>query len=317
MRMFDADRTAALLPYGPLADEVARTLARKSQGLVDAPERLCLPLPGGAVLLVMPASDGELAVTKLVTVHPGNAALGLPLIRGEVLVLDAVTGQRLALLDGPALTARRTAAASLLAARLLAPAPGGPLLVVGAGVQAKAHAEAFLDGLAGLDVKEMFIHARNALAAEALAEHLRGLGAEAVALKEPDQAVDHTGRTPQTLRQALERATLIVTATASPVPVLPEQVRDDAFIAAVGSFRPDEAEIPAGLVRRCALYVDSLEGARAEAGDLLLAGVDWSRVTPLEQTLAGREPAAGPVLYKSVGHAALDLAAARLALDLA
>ncbi len=327
MHIFDAARTAELLPYGPLADAVARTLALKAQGLVTAPERLSVLLPGGAVLLVMPASDGKIAITKMVTVHPGNAARGLPLIRGEAVVLDAVTGERLAMLDGPAVTARRTASASLLAARLLAQKPGGPLLLLGAGVQAKAHGEAFM---AGLGVTEVFISARNRAAAEALASHLRGLGAAAVVLagagQKPGLTPGNTaGNTPgqapcqtegQTLDHALERATLIVTATASPVPVLPETVRDDAFIAAVGSFSPGVAEIPAGLVRRCALYVDSLEGAHAEAGDLLLAGVDWRRVTPLELALAGREHADGPVLYKSVGHAALDLAAARLALGL-
>lgn len=310
MRLFDAAQTACLLPYGPLAQAVARTLARKFQGLVDAPERLGTPLPGGAVLLAMPASDGEIAVIKLVTVHPGNPALGLPLIQGEVVALDAATGERLAILDGPTLTARRTAAASLLAAQLLAPQPGGPLLVIGAGVQAKAHAEAFVTELGG---REVFIASRNPFAAEALANHLRGLGAEALALVDQDRGPDRA------LDRALQRSTVIVTATASPTPVLPENVRTDAFIAAVGSFRPAEAEIPAALVRRCALYVDSLEGARTEAGDLLLAGVDWSRVTPLERVVAGLPLAggthgAGPVLYKSVGHAALDLAAARLAL---
>lgn len=81
--------------------------------------------------------------------HPDNPARGLPCIQGEVLALDAATGLRLGLLDGPALTARRTAAASLLAARLLAPRTPAKstLLLVGAGVQARAHLEAFREGL--------------------------------------------------------------------------------------------------------------------------------------------------------------------------
>lgn len=95
-------------------------------------------------------------------------------------------------------------------------------------------------------------------------------------------------------------------------PVIPENVRQDAFIAAVGSFHTDRAEIPAGLVRRCRLFVDDLDSARTEAGDLILAGVDWKDVTPLE-AVPERLELTGPVLYKSVGHAALDLAAARLA----
>lgn len=309
MKVYDAAATAALLPYVPLSEEIAGVLAAKARGEVNVPERLSLSLPGGGVLLVMPATDGGLAVTKLITVSPGNSGLGLPLIQGEVDVMRAATGERLGLLDGPEVTARRTAAASLLAAELLAPEPQGPLLVVGSGVQALSHSMAFH---AGLGVREVFVCARDSAKAEALAERLRGAGVPAQSVARPEDVLD--------------QATLIVTATNSPTPVIPESVRDDAFIAAIGSFSPERAEIPASLVRRCRLFTDSLDGARTEAGDLLLAGVDWSEVTPLEQvciarsSLGGPEGAEevalahrGPVLYKAVGCAALDLAAARLA----
>jgi len=293
--VFDALATSRLLPWVPLADEIAATLARKAAGLVIAPERLALPLPGGGTLLVMPASDQDLAVVKTISVIPGNADRGLPLIRGEVTALRAATGERLGVLDGPEVTARRTAAASLLAASLLAPDPEGPLLVVGAGVQALSHALAFT---AGLGVREVWVTARSLSRAEALADRLRMAGVDARAVEAPGEA--------------LGRAALIVTATASPVPVIGEDVRPDAFLAAVGSFQPQRAEIPAELVRRCRLYVDDLASARAEAGDLLLAGIDWAGVTPLER-VAVRQELSGPVLYKAVGHASLDLAAARLA----
>lgn len=312
MKVYDAAATAALLPYVPLSEEIAGVLAAKSRGELNVPERLSLTLPGGGVLLVMPATDGVLAVTKLITVSPGNPALGLPLIQGEVDAMRADTGERLGLLDGPEVTARRTAAASLLAAELLAPEPHGPLLVVGAGVQALSHAMAFH---AGLGVPEVFVCARDGAKAEALAARLRGAGVSANCVASPEVALD--------------KATLIVTATNSPVPVIPDGVRQDAFIAAIGSFSPERAEVPASLVRRCRLFTDSLEGARTEAGDLLLAGVDWAEVTPLERVCVPRgrqsrpnsadEPDEvalanqGPVLYKAVGCAALDLAAARLA----
>jgi len=312
VKVYDAAATAALLPYVPLSEEIAGVLAAKSRGELNVPERLSLALPGGGVLLVMPATDGVLVVTKLITVSPGNSGLGLPLIQGEVDVMRAATGERLGLLDGPEVTARRTAAASLLAAELLAPEPQGPLLVVGSGVQALSHAMAFY---AGLGVPEVFVCARDGAKAEALAERLRGAGVPASIVAHPEDVLD--------------RATLIVTATNSPVPVIPETLREDAFIAAIGSFSPERAEVPASLVRRCSLFTDSLEGARTEAGDLLLAGVDWANVTPLEQLCIARgrqsrpnsagEPDdvalahQGPVLYKAVGCAALDLAAARLA----
>ena len=300
--MCDATATAALLPYVPLSEEIAATLSQKAAGEVLCPERLSLPLPEGGVLLVMPAADARIAATKRIAVCPGNPARGLPLITGEVTVVRAGTGQRLGVLDGPEVTARRTAAASLLAARRLAPCHGGSLLVVGAGVQALAHAMAFASGL-GLE--RVFVAARSRPKAALLAATLRSHGIEADDVEAPAQVQD--------------RVEFIVAATASPEPVLGETVREDAFIAAVGSFHPRRAEIPAGLVRGCRLYVDDLDGARREAGDLLLAGVDWRLVTPLERLCAAQTPPApelaqqGPVLYKAVGCAALDLAAARLA----
>jgi ornithine cyclodeaminase len=300
--IFDAAATAALLPYAPLAEAVAETLSRKARGLVACPPRLSLPLPDGGVLLVMPASDGETAVTKLITVCPANPGKGLPLIMGEVVAMRASTGERLGILDGPEVTARRTAAASLLAAQRLAVSPEGPLLVMGAGVQALSHVMAFCTGLG---VGEVYVCSRSRQKSEALADRLRSVGVRAQAVARPEEV--------------LERATLIVTATNSPEPVIPAGVRGDVFIAAVGSFHADRAEIPAELVRRCRLYVDDLEAARTEAGDIILAGADWDAVTPLERTgerggeRGGHLAPQGPVLYKGVGCAALDLAAAKLA----
>jgi 1-piperideine-2-carboxylate/1-pyrroline-2-carboxylate reductase [NAD(P)H] len=147
MRILDANETAARLPYPALADAIGAVLLQHQRDEARAPERTVLDLPDGGKLLVMPAADGEIAITKLVTVHPGNAGLGLPTIQGEVVVMDAANGKRLGLLEGATVTGRRTAALSLLAARRLAPVPEGPLLIVGAGVQGRAHLEAFRDGL--------------------------------------------------------------------------------------------------------------------------------------------------------------------------
>ena len=91
-----------------------------------------MSLPEGGNLLVMSAVDDELAITKLVTVYPGNAQRELPTIQGEVVVMEARTGMGLGILDGGAATARRTAALSLLAARTLARRPDGSLLIVDA-----------------------------------------------------------------------------------------------------------------------------------------------------------------------------------------
>ncbi|MCS6847450.1 MAG: delta(1)-pyrroline-2-carboxylate reductase family protein [Anaerolineae bacterium] len=305
MRIFDFATTHQLLPYLELADELRVVLRDKRAGVAVAPQRLALPVGDGGVLLVMPAADRNIAITKLVTVHPHNAERGLPSIHGEVVVMNAHTGERLMILDGRAVTARRTAALSLLAAQILASeeAKHGPLLIIGAGVQGKAHLEAFGRWLPASDA---FVFSRTFADAEALAHHGRMLGINAQAIG--------------TISDMLPACGIVVTATTSRQPVLEDRVRDDALVIAVGAYSHEMAELPAGLVRRARVFVDTLEGARAEAGDLIQAGVDWSRVTPLEEAIAGEPPdiscpkaSKTPVIFKSVGHALWDLAAARLA----
>ena len=297
--ILDADATAAALPWARLVDALEAMLARKAAGHATSPERLVVPLPGGT-LLVMPATDGEYASTKLVTVHPANPERGLPTLLGEVLLMRADTGQRLLLLDGPTLTARRTAALSVLAARRLAPHARGPLLLVGAGVQARAHLEAFA---AVLGVREVFIVSRSGTSGEGLAMHGRSLGLDARAVATAGEVLPHAG--------------LVVTATTATAPVIGERVAPGAFVAAVGAYRPEMCELPASLLQRSPVFVDDLAGARHEAGDLIQAGVDWARVSALEALVPGRSapPRDGPVVFKSVGQALWDLAAARLALE--
>ncbi|MDQ5825290.1 MAG: delta(1)-pyrroline-2-carboxylate reductase family protein [Chloroflexota bacterium] len=299
MLYLDAEQTRLLLPYPALADSLHAVLVDRQAGKAHAPVRTSMPLPGGsvdAVLLLMPAHDERLAITKLVTVHPGNTERGLPVVQGDVLVMNAATGERLAMLDGTMVTARRTAALSLLAARLLAPEPRGTLLVVGSGTQARSHMEALREGLG---VEQVYITSRNLMHAEALARHGLELGLDARAVSTPGEV--------------LSQVSLIVTATTSTMPVLPPDVRDDAFIAAVGAYTPTMAELPSELLLRSRLFADTLEGAQAEAGDFIQAGVDWSKVTPLAQALDMERPESGPIIFKSVGHALWDLAAARLA----
>ena len=301
MRIFDWTTTHQLLPYLELASELRAVLSDKRAGIAVAPQRLALTLGDDGVLLAMPAADRDIAITKLVTVHPRNAARGLPSIHGEVMVMNAHTGERLLLLDGRAVTARRTAALSLLAAQMLAgkEAKRGPLLIIGAGVQGRAHLEAFAQWLPTSDA---FVFSRTFDDAEALAHEARmqGINAQAIGI----------------VSDVLPTCGIIVTATTSRQPVLDDRVREDALIVAVGAYSHEMAELPASLVRRAQVFVDTLEGARAEAGDLIQADVDWSRVTPLEavQTAEPWPAVSGsPTVFKSVGHALWDLAAARLA----
>ncbi len=297
MKIYDAVATAARLPYPELAESLRQILRDREAGIAQAPPRTIVSLHGGGMLLVMPAADHQIAITKLVTVHPNNHTLNLPSIIAEVVVMDVKTGQRLCMLDGATVTARRTAALSLLAAKTLAVNTDGPLLIVGAGVQGRAHLEAFV---AGLGVRHVFITSRTPAKSEALAAYARSLGVMASAIESAETV--------------LPSASLIVTGTTSKTPVMSAAVRPDAFVAAVGAYNHHMAELPPDLVRNANLFVDSLEGAQAEAGDLLQANVDWAQVTPLAKALdQPPQLQARPTIFKSVGHALWDLAAARLA----
>ncbi|WP_296225903.1 delta(1)-pyrroline-2-carboxylate reductase family protein [Ralstonia sp. UBA689] len=327
LQTLDAAATAARLPYAALADAIAQVLRDARAGRAQAPARLVMPVPGPGSLLLMPAANADIAITKMITVHPHNPARGLPAIHGEVVVMDAATGVRRLLLDGPTVTAHRTAAVSLLAARLLAPEPSGDLLLIGAGAQAKAHLEAFRFGLG---TRRVTIIARTAGSAEALAAHARKLGLDATALAGGDAA-----GVAEAARTVLPQTPLVVTATPSALPVLPDLAepghpagyawRPQHFIAAVGAFRPDMAELPPRLCVQAAaadrLYADTLVDLEVEAGDLLQAGVPWSRVRPLQQCVDATPDALMkavpvlPVVFKSVGSALWDLAACVLALS--
>lgn len=291
-------QTAARLPYVALAAEIAALLQDPT---VQVPARLVQPLPGGGSLFVMPALDGRLAISKLISYTPANAGTGRPTIQGDVVVFDIATGERRLVLDGPTVTARRTAAVSLLAAQTLAPHPDGPLLIVGAGVQGKAHLEAFA---AGLGVQEVFIASRSSASAEALASHAHTLGLRAEVTANPNAA--------------LADCPLVVTCTPASGVVLRAEPRPEAFIAAVGAFTPRMVELAPELCRHLAelgtVVVDTHD-ADHEAGDLLQARLDVSRFASLQDVLRikkNRPP--GPVLFKSCGWAGWDLAAARLAL---
>lgn len=295
--MLDARQTTRALPPQALVRSLQALLADPA---VQVPERLVQPLPGGGSLFVMPALDGRIAITKLITYTPANAGTPRPAIQGDVVVFDVATGARTLVLDGPAVTAQRTAAVSLLAAQRLAPAPDGPLLIVGAGAQGLSHLEAFR---AGLPVREVRVASRSRPSAERLVQRAGELGLAAHVVDDPDAA--------------LADCPLVVTCTPASGVVLRSRPRDDAFIAAVGAFTPAMVELSAELCRHCArqgrIVLDTLDAVH-EAGDLIQAGLDVASFATLRDVVQGRVPkGGGPVLFKSCGWAGWDLAAARCA----
>jgi len=297
--LLDGAATAARLPPTGIVAAIEALLKDPS---VQVPQRLVQPLPGGGSLFVMPALDARVAITKLITFTPANAGTGRPTIQGDVVVFDVATGERMLVLDGPTVTARRTAAVSLLAAQRLAPEPSGPLLIVGAGAQGHAHLEAFAAGLPSL--REVRVASRTRASAGALVASAASMGLQARIADDVDAAA--------------RECPLVVTCTPASGVVLRAEPRPDAFIAAVGAFTPAMVEIAPEVCRSCAsqgtVVVDT-EHAVHEAGDLIQAGLDVATFPALRDVVAGQVLRAhGPVLFKSCGWAGWDLAAARAAL---
>lgn len=294
----DPQQTAQALPYLRLSQAIAELLQDTS---VVVPPRLVQRMSNAGSLFVMPAADAQLAITKLITWVADNPARGLPAIQGEVMVFNARDGRLLYLLDGPTVTAHRTAAVSLLAAKRLAPNPQGRLLLVGAGVQAKAHLHAFVQGLG---VKEVWVASRTHESAQALVDEATSLGVSAAIADSADQA--------------LAECSLVVSATSAHQVALRARPRDDAFMCAIGAFTPAMVEWAPEVCNHVAehgrVVVDTRD-ADHEAGDLLQAGLDVGLFPCLQDLVRGQvawNPAAsGPVFFKSCGWAGWDLAAAR------
>lgn len=183
----------------------------------------------------------------------------------------------------------------------MAPCKQGPLLIVGAGVQGKAHLEAFAEGL---NTREFLIASRSLSSAQGLARYAQTLGLQARVVLDANAA--------------LADCPLAVTCTPAHEVVLRALPRSDAFIAAVGAFTPQMVELSPELCRHVAehgtVVVDTVDAGH-EAGDLLQAGLDVARFASLADVVRAKTCAVkGPVLFKSCGWAGWDLAAARTAL---
>ena len=308
----DARAVAAALPWGRLID--ALWSAFRNAGDTRVPQRLHYPLRDPSeqppVLLVMPAWNASLGVgTKLVSVFPGNAGLGLPSVQGLYVLMDPRTGRPLAVLDGGELTARRTAAASALASRYLSRPDSRCLLMVGTGRLARhlplAHAQT-------RPIERVLVWGRSPLQAEATAQALAAQGLRA-------QAVG-------SLAEAVPQADIVSCATLAAEPLVRgDWLRPGTHLDLVGAFTPAMHETDTRVFARAdAVWCDTREGVLAEAGDLVramaarsfsadrIAG-DLARLC--RDNTAARGDARAITVFKSVGMALEDLAAARLVVD--
>jgi len=286
------------------------------KGGCETPLRHHHALPEGTLLL-MPAWTARHIGIKLVTVFPGNARQSLPSVLGQYMLLDGRSGQTVALLDGTTLTKRRTACASGLAARYLAPASASRLLMIGAGALAphliRVHARV-------RPIREVAIWSRRPEAAEALARDLAA--SLPAALGRPVTVRAVTDR-----KAAVTEADIVSCATLSKEPLVEgDWLCEGQHVDLVGAYTPEMRESDDRAVWRARVYVDTRAGALKEGGDIVQplrngtideddVVADLFELTRGQQT--GRLPGdtASITLFKSVGTALEDLAAAELAVE--
>lgn len=295
-QIFDAAATARLIPYAALVDALKRASIDYAAQRIISPERLVVPLNAGGIMLSMPATAPDLAIHKLVNVCAGNGARNLPTIHGQVMAFDADTGETLFIVDGPTVTGRRTAAMSMLGVATFASAPR-EFVLIGTGTQALNHLQA---------IGELFPDARVRVKGSAPARAEAFCDAHRGSVRNLQPVAGAT---------IPDSADVVIALTTSKQPVYDEAARAGRLVIGVGAFTPAMAEIGAHTLGASALFVDDPAGATHEAGDFIQAGVDWGKVGGIAAVLDNPSllPAATPVAFKTVGCAAWDLAACRVA----
>lgn len=310
MRLLGAADVEAALPMRSAMDVLRRALITVADGTARVAQRQSLPLASGTGLVMAAAGEGVGILTKQVSVMPGNPAQGLPGTVGTALLSDPDTGQALALMDGTALTAWRTAALSACAIDALARPEARNALMIGCGTQAATQ-------LVGLVTARRLRHIR-----------VHGLDPGRVR-----QFVDHFAprisaelEAAESLAAAVAEADIIITVTNASEPVFDAaDIAPGCHVNGIGSFRPGMCEIDPQFAGRARVFVESRATAAAEAGELVAAeeaGLtdrgDW---TELGDVLAGRAEGRRAedelTLFKSVGHAVFDLYYARAVFDAA
>ncbi|MGZ8253753.1 MAG: bifunctional Delta(1)-pyrroline-2-carboxylate/Delta(1)-piperideine-2-carboxylate reductase [Burkholderiaceae bacterium] len=305
-RFFTAEQVHQSLTFGALADAIADMLRARPA----APLRHAHALSATDTLLVMPAwSDGESGAlgVKLVTVMPGNRERNRATVNAIYVLFDRDSGALRAVIDGESLTLCRTAAASLLAARHLARADADNVLIVGTGRLAPYMARAHCHER---KVTRLRVWGRNGVGAQTLAQMLRDEGL-------PAQAVDD-------LEQAVREADIVSCATTATAPVVHGAwLPAGCHLDLVGGFRRGMREVDDAAVVRSRVYVDTYAGALAEAADIVeplgrgviaRGDVRGELAELVRGDVPGRTSSNEITLFKSVGTAVEDLAAAQLLL---
>lgn len=314
MRVLSRDDMRQALSMSRAVEAVKRGFAQLSAGQADIPLRSALDVPRhDGVTLFMPgylASDEQMAV-KIVSVFDRNPDKGLPLIHAVVVVIDATTGQPVAVMDGAYLTALRTGAASGAATEALAREDACVAAIIGAGVQGRTQLEAVCAVRA---IEKAWVYDLALEQARVYADEMeQRLSLPVTVAGTPDEAVGD--------------ADVICTATTATSPVFDDaDIRPGTHINAIGAYTPEMQELPPDTVLRAKVVIDDYEASMAEAGDLLI---------PIKQGLmtaehiyaelgdiitgqkVGRTSPEELTVFKSVGVAVQDVAVSAAVLEAA
>jgi ornithine cyclodeaminase len=298
------------LPYPKLINALQRTFTEN----IIVPPRLHFDIENPSAsrettLLMMPAwQAGDVAGIKLVTVAPDNHQHELPSIQGTYLLFDVKTGTLKASMDAPSLTAKRTAAASALASRFISRKNSKTLLIVGTGTLSSQLIEAHASVR---PIKTVYVWGRDLAKAEVVCQQVKHLGLYC-------EAVDN-------LKEHVKKADIISCATLSTEPLIfGEWLQKGQHLDMVGAYRPDMREMDDQCLLRSLIFVDNMESALRETGDLAIPL--QAEVIQTEHIKADLFSMCGQnyvferkdediTIFKSVGHALEDLTAAKLVAD--
>ena len=290
---FDEAAVRRVLRYEDLIPAMEQALADFSSARVLQPVRTILPVAEHQGFLgMMPAVYGEIMGAKLVTLYPHNAGTDLPTHQAIIVLLRATTGEPLAVLDGRLITEMRTAAVTAVATKHLSAPDSRTLAILGSGVQARAHIAALR---CVRDFSEVRLWSRTPSNAQSLANEMgaKSMSAEA----------------------AVRDAEVVVTATNASKPVLMGRwLKPGALVNAVGAVGATNREVDDSVMQG-AVIVDSRAAAQVEAGEILMSGAPIYAELGEIVACSRPKPRAERVVFKSLGLAVEDLAAAKLVLE--
>jgi ornithine cyclodeaminase/alanine dehydrogenase-like protein (mu-crystallin family) len=287
----DEEQVRKHLVMADLIPTMEKALADFSAGKVTQPVRQVIPVdPPGGFYGIMPALTPDGLGQKIVTFYPPNATKGIHTHMALIILNDRATGAPLVVMDGRLITEMRTAAVSAAATKLFAPKDCKVLAILGSGVQARSHFEALR---LARDFQEVRVWSQTKSNAETFAKEIGGRSTSA--------------------EEAVRGADVVVTVTSSKAPVLKgEWLKPGCHVNAVGACRPDWRELDDAAMRNSLVFVDSREAAMKESGDVILSGAKI--YAELGEAFAGKidNRAGETTIFKSLGMAVEDIAAALL-----